>query len=86
MVFPASGQGPVATQGAPKGTLLYDAVVLAANEKMRVENERKAMILLTDGGDQGSHYKLQDAVAAAQKANSIIYVICSSPTAGFTAV
>src|SRR5271156_5785918 len=31
------GQGPVATQGAPKGTLLYDAVVLAANEKMRVE-------------------------------------------------
>jgi VWFA-related protein len=72
---PGIGQGPVPTHGAPKGTLLYDAVVLAANEKMRVENERKAMILLTDGGDQGSHYKLQDAVAAAQKANAIIYVI-----------
>ena len=72
---PGIGQGPVATSGTPKGTLLYDAVVLAANDKMRVENERKAMILLTDGGDQGSHYKLQDAVAAAQKANSIIYVL-----------
>jgi VWFA-related protein len=72
---PGIGQGPVPTHGTPKGTLLYDAVVLAANEKMRVENERKAMILLTDGGDQGSHYKLQDAIAAAQKANSIIYVL-----------
>jgi VWFA-related protein len=72
---PGIGQGPVPVHGAPRGTLLYDAVVLAANEKMRTENERKAMILLTDGGDQGSHYKLQDAVAAAQKANSIIYVL-----------
>src|SRR5271169_3087792 len=28
---PGIGQGPVPTQGAPKGTLLYDAVYLAAN-------------------------------------------------------
>jgi VWFA-related protein len=72
---PGIGQGPVPTHGTPKGTLLYDAVVLAANDKMRVENERKAMILLTDGGDEGSHYKLQDAIAAAQKSNSIVYVL-----------
>ncbi len=72
---PGIGQGPISTSGTPKGTLLYDAVVLASNDKMRTENERKAMILLTDGGDQGSHYKLQDAVAAAQKANAIIYVL-----------
>ena len=72
---PGIGQGPVPVHGTPKGTLLYDAVVLASNEKMRTENERKAMILLTDGGDQGSHYKLADAVAAAQKANAIIYVL-----------
>jgi VWFA-related protein len=72
---PGIGQGPVPVSGTPKGTLLYDAVVLAAKDKMSTENERKAMILLTDGGDQGSHYKLQDAIAAAQKANSIIYVL-----------
>jgi VWFA-related protein len=72
---PGIGQGPISTSGTPKGTLLYDAVVLASNDKMRTENERKAMILLTDGGDQGSHYKLQDAIAAAQKANAIIYVL-----------
>ena len=72
---PGIGQGPVPVSGTPKGTLLYDAVVLASKDKMSTENERKAMILLTDGGDQGSHYKLQDAIAAAQKANSIIYVL-----------
>lgn len=72
---PGIGQGPVATQGAPRGTLLYDAVYLAANEKLRTENARKAMILLTDGGDQGSRKRLQDAIEAAQKANAIVYVL-----------
>ncbi len=72
---PGIGQGPVPTQGAPKGTLLYDAVYLAANDKLRSENGRKAMILLTDGGDQGSRKKLQDAIEAAQKANAIVYVL-----------
>jgi VWFA-related protein len=72
---PGIGQGPVPTQGAPKGTLLYDAVYLAANDKLRSENGRKAMILLTDGGDQGSRKKLPDAIEAAQKANAIIYVL-----------
>jgi VWFA-related protein len=72
---PGIGQGPVPTQGAPKGTLLYDAVYLAANDKLRSENGRKAMILLTDGGDQGSRKRLADAIEAAQKANSIIYVL-----------
>ncbi len=69
------GQGTVPTQGAPKGTLLYDAVYLAAGDKLRQETGRKAMILLTDGGDQGSKYRIQDAIEAAQKANAIIYVI-----------
>lgn len=69
------GQGTVPTQGAPKGTLLFDAVYLASNDKLRQETGRKAMILLTDGGDQGSKYRIQDAIEAAQKANAIIYVI-----------
>ena len=71
---PGIGQGPV-PQGAPKGTLLYDAVYLAANDKFRSENGRKAMILLTDGGDQGSRKRLADAIEAAQKANAIVYVL-----------
>jgi VWFA-related protein len=72
---PGIGQGPVPTQGAPKGTLLYDAVYEVSNDKMRVPTGRKALILLTDGEDQGSETKPKAAIAAAENANAIIYVI-----------
>jgi VWFA-related protein len=36
---------------------------------------RKAMIILTDGQDEGSRLKLQDAIEAAQKADAIVYVL-----------
>jgi VWFA-related protein len=72
---PGIGQGPVPTQGAPKGTLLYDAVAQVSNDKLRSETGRKALILLTDGEDEGSVTKPSQAIEAAQKANAIIYVI-----------
>jgi VWFA-related protein len=72
---PGIGQGPVPTIGAPKGTLLYDAVYLSSNEKLSRETGRKAILILTDGEDQGSKVKLAGAIEAAQKANVIVYVI-----------
>ena len=72
---PIPNTGPVPTMGTPKGTLLYDAVYLASNEKLKGEVGRKALVLITDGEDQGSYYKLSDAVEAAQKADAIIYSI-----------
>ena len=73
--IPGAGGGTVPTVGDPKGTLLYDAINLAANEKLNQESGRKAMIILTDGEDQGSRTKIGDAIAAAQKSNVIVYVI-----------
>jgi VWFA-related protein len=61
--------------GTPKGTLLYDAVYSATHEKLQQETGRKALIILTDGEDQGSVQKLEGAIEAAQKANTIIYVL-----------
>ncbi len=61
--------------GTPKGTLLYDAVYSATHEKLQQETGRKAIIILSDGEDQGSVMKLQGAIEAAQKANTIIYVL-----------
>jgi VWFA-related protein len=72
---PGIGQGPVPTQGTPKGTLLYDAVNQVSTDKLRTETGRKALILLTDGEDEGSVTKPAQAIEAAQKANAIIYVI-----------
>jgi len=73
--IPGLGGGTVPTVGDPKGTLLYDAIYLAANEKMNQETGRKAIIILTDGEDEGSRTKIGDAIGAANRNNVIIYVI-----------
>ena len=72
--IPGIGGGPFPT-GNPRGTLLYDAVYLATNEKLSTQTGRKILVMLTDGGDQGSQENLKTAAEAAQKANTIIYVI-----------
>jgi VWFA-related protein len=69
------GAGPVPTSSQPRGTLLYDAIYLASNEKLNSETGRKALILLSDGQDQGSKTKITEAIEAAQKSNAVIYVI-----------
>jgi VWFA-related protein len=71
---PGLGGGPVPCS-KPKGTLLYDAVFLASHDKLATEVGRKAMIVLTDGEDQGSDTSITQAVEAAQKADAMCYVL-----------
>jgi VWFA-related protein len=73
--IPGLGGGTVPTAGQPRGTLLYDAVYLAAHDELAQQVGRKAMILLTDGEDEGSQLKIKDAIEAAQKSDSIVYVL-----------
>jgi len=68
-------QGPVPTVAKPRGTVLFDAVYLAAQEKLRAEVGRKALVLISDGVDMGSHVSLAEAIEAAHKADAIIYSI-----------
>jgi VWFA-related protein len=70
-----AGTGSVTGNSSPRGTLLYDAVYLAAHDKLRQEAGRKILVMLTDGGDQGSQETIKTAIEAAQKSNAIIYVI-----------
>jgi len=67
--------GPVPTIYNPKGTVLYDAVYLASHDELHGQVGRKALILITDGEDQGSHYRINEAIEQAQKADAIIYSI-----------
>jgi len=67
--------GPVPTQQNMAGTILFDAVYLAANDALKGEVGRKAMVLITDGVDTGSKTSKEKAIEAAQKADSIIYSI-----------
>ena len=73
---PLGPQGPIPCgSSGPRGTALYDAVYLASHDELSHEVGRKAMILLTDGEDEGSRLKIKDAIEAAQKADAICYVL-----------
>jgi VWFA-related protein len=78
------GRGPGRGGGPPRigmaGTALYDAVLLASDELMRKQSGRKALILLSDGVDQGSKVSLDHAVEAAQRADTLVYSILFSGT------
>ena len=69
------GPGPVPTISQPRGTVLYDAIYLAASEKLKTEVGRKVIVVITDGVDEGSKVKLETAVEAAQKSDVVIYSI-----------
>jgi VWFA-related protein len=81
--IPGLGGGTIPIHGTPKGTLLYDAIYQASNDKMAEQGGRKAFIILTDGDDEGSDHKIQDAIAAAQKSNTIVYVILIAEPSGY---
>jgi VWFA-related protein len=74
---PAGGlhPGPVPTMSQPRGTILYDAIYLAATDRLQGESGRKAIVLITDGMDFGSRIKLEKALETAQKSDAIIYSI-----------
>jgi len=65
--------GPVPVD--PRGTILYDAIYLAANEKLRTEVGRKVIVVITDGVDEGSRLTNDQGIEAAQKADAVIYSI-----------
>jgi len=67
--------GPVPTASQPRGTVLYDAVYLAATDRLTHEVGRKAMVLITDGMDEGSKLRIDEAIKAAQKSDAVIYSI-----------
>jgi VWFA-related protein len=57
------------------GTLLYDAVYLAADELMSKQQGRKALIILSDGVDRRSKETLAEAIETAQRADTLVYSI-----------
>jgi len=57
------------------GTLLYDATVNASRDIMAKRQGRKALIIMSVGGENGSDATLTDAIEAAQHAETMIYSI-----------
>ena len=67
--------GPVPTAQNQAGTIMFDAIYLAAGEKLKGEVGRKVIVVITDGDDTGSKTPRDKATEAAQKADTIIYFV-----------
>lgn len=72
---PSVGLHPGPVTQDPAGTILYDAVYLASNEKLKGDVGRKAIVVITDGVDTGSKISRDKSIEAAQRADTIIYSI-----------
>jgi len=66
---------PPANQPMP-ATLLYDGIHQTASTKLGGVSGRKAMVILSDGLDNGSQAHLPEALKAVQSTNTIVYGIC----------
>ena len=76
------GLGPHAsTMG---GTLLNDAVFTVSKNVLARETGRKAIVILSDGGDNGSLHSVEQAVEQAQRGDVQIYSILYSAWEGFS--
>jgi VWFA-related protein len=56
-------------------TALYDAMELGLQHLKDGSKQRKALVILSDGGDNASHIKLEDALKLAEKSSATIYSI-----------
>jgi VWFA-related protein len=61
------------------GTMLYDSVYVTAHRKLKDVTGRKAMVIISDGVDNGSETELKAAVQALEDTNTVAYGICFEP-------
>jgi VWFA-related protein len=57
--------------GGAKGTNFYDALYLACNEKLSTE----AVVVLTDAEDNGSKVRVEEAIEAAQRTDTVVHIL-----------
>jgi len=70
----AGNPGPVGSRQVV-GTALYDAIYLACSDKLNGEAGRKAIVIVTDAQDEGSRVKLEEAIEAAQRTDTVIHIL-----------
>ncbi len=62
-------------RGFRAGTTLYDAIYLSSTDLLQKQQGRKAIVVLTDGEDRGSLETMNSAIAASQRAETVVYAI-----------
>ena len=74
-------QGPLPSSGGG-GTNFYDAVYLAAHDKLSGEAGRKAIVVLSDCEDTGSKVRLQEAIETAQRTDTVVHILLVAADGG----
>jgi VWFA-related protein len=71
--------GPMVTPGTlpsgPNGTHMYDAIWVTCGEKLATEAGRKALVIITDAEDFGSKVRVEEAIEAAQRTNTVVHFL-----------
>jgi len=67
--------GPFPAPSHAGATHLWDAIYLACHDELAHQVGRKAIVVVTDGGEQGSSYTHADALRAALDSNTVVFVI-----------
>jgi VWFA-related protein len=72
--YVGNNPGPIGSQQVT-GTALYDAIYLASGEKLNTEAGRKAIVIVTDAQDEGSKVRIEEAIEAAQRTDTVIHIL-----------
>ncbi|HLB48500.1 MAG TPA: VWA domain-containing protein [Anaerolineales bacterium] len=72
---PAELASAVSAVSAGGGTALYDAVIEGLNHLQLAHGDKKALIIVSDGGDNASRHKYADVFALARRSQTVIYSI-----------
>lgn len=73
--YPGGSRGGGGRGHRGGGTSLYDAVLLASDDLMKKQTGRKALIVLSDGVDNGSKVPITQAIESAQRSDTLVYSI-----------
>jgi len=65
--------GTIPSQGG--GTNLFDALYVACHDQLGPEAGRKAIVILSDGEDNGSKISENESIEAAQRADAVIHFL-----------
>jgi VWFA-related protein len=70
----------IRTMRAGGGTSLYDAVYLAASEKLAGQSGRRIMVVISDGDDNSSRFSMTEVLESVQRNDVVIYTISTNST------
>jgi Ca-activated chloride channel family protein len=76
-------EATLASETPQGGTALLDAIYLALAKMRSVRYQRRALLIISDGGDNNSRYRLKEIKQLAQEADVQIYAIGLFDTALF---